>query len=138
MQRPDRSDGTYYVAAVTQDGKKVLDFSEIDEKEVKSYVSSIGLDVLRNYWRFTINADIDFFAKRTSLPKDLQDVLDVQVGEKLAEFRNRVERLPRNEGFVIVTTYGVRPSDLVHEVPLKQFIDETVRLYKIPSKMRCW
>ena len=138
IQRLGGSDDTYYVAAVTKDGTKVLDYSQIDEEEVKSYVSSTGLDVLRNYWNFTINADPDYFAKKTSVPKDLQDTLGVRVGEKLEEFRNRVAKLPRNESFVIVTTYGLKPPDLLREVPLKRFIDETVGLYKIPSRLRCW
>ena len=138
MQTPSRSNDTYYVAAVTTDGTKVLDYSQIDEEEVKSYVSPIGLDVLRNYWNFTISADINCLAQRISLPKELQDMLGIRIGQRLQEFRNRVEKLPRNVSFVIVTTYGVEPPDLLHRCPLKRFIDATFVFYEIPSRLRRW
>ena len=130
------TDCRYYIAAVTKDGSQVLESSQIDEEEVKSYVSPIGLDVLRNYWNFTISADVDCFTQTTSLPYDLREKLGVRVGKKLEGFAKRILSIQHNDGFVILTTYGVRPSELVQNIRLKRFIEKTLELYEVPSKLR--
>lgn len=124
--------GKFYVAAISNDGEEILEHTEIDVTEVKTYVSPLGINVLLKDGNFKITGSVDYFLDRTrrleSFPKDLQNRLGITLGKRLLGFRKWVEQNHHsNGGLTIITTYGMTPRELLETVELNQIIAESSR-----------